>query len=44
MNNRVMKHLEIHFTDELKDISKSTYMKFSSRPLDMESKDDFYIL
>jgi hypothetical protein len=44
MNNRVFKHLEIHFTGELKNIAKTHYWRFSSWPLDLESKDDFFIL
>ena len=44
MNQKVLKHLEITFTRELKNITNITFYKFSSRPLDIESKDDFYIL
>jgi hypothetical protein len=44
MGNRVFKHLEIQFTDTLAQISKNLYQRFSSRPLDMESKDDYWVL
>ena len=44
MNNRVFKQLEIRFTDELKNIAKNGVWRFSSRPLDIESKDDFFVL
>jgi len=36
--------LEIRFSGELKSVAKNEVWQFSSRPLDIASKDDFYVL
>lgn len=40
----VFKKLGIKFEHELKSFQKNEIYQFSSRPLDIMSKDDFYVL